>query len=127
MVSLQRNVIRASSDRGYAIAESAFAIPAIVSVAGVVMSVVLVAMSAIGLQDTVHSAARDIARGVPAQEVSSFIRTAHPDATVTVTPTPQGVTVAVRKDIRLFGLLAAGPTVPITREVLVPWENGIAW
>lgn len=114
-------------DHGLAVAESAFVIPAIVSISGVVMSVVLVAMSAIGLQDTVHSAARDIARGVPPQEVSAFVQTAHPDATVTVTPTPQGVTVAVRREVRLFGLLSASPTIPVTREALVPWESGAAW
>lgn len=115
------------TDDGYVVAESAFVIPAIVALTVLVMSVVLAAMAAIGLQDTVHSAARDIARGVPSQEVSSFITNAHPDATVTVTPTPQGVTVAVRRDVPLLGVLALSPTIAITKEALVPWETGVAW
>ena len=117
----------AAKDDGYAIAESAFAIPLIVLATTVAMSLVLIAVSTLGLQATVHSAARDIARGVPPQEVRSSIATAHPDATVTVAPTPQGVTVTVRRDVRPWGFLLSGVTIPVQREVQVPWEVGASW
>jgi len=112
-------------DRGYVIAESAFAIPMIASVALIVMSMVLVAMAVLGLQDAVHSAARDIARGVPPEAVRSSMQTTHPQTTVTVAPTPQGVTVTVHRDVALFGPLLKGLAIPVQRRAVVPWETGV--
>ena len=113
------------SDRGYVIAESAFAIPMIAVVALIAMSMVFVALSALGLQDTVHTAARDIARGVPPDAVRMSVETAHPRTTVTVAPTPQGVTVTVHREVAIFGPLLSGLSVPMQRQALVPWETGL--
>jgi len=113
------------SDRGYVIAESAFAIPIIAVVALIAMSMVFVALSALGLQNAVHTAARDIARGVPPDAVRMSVETAHPRTTVTVAPSPQGVTVTVRREVTLLGPLLSGLAVPMQRQALVPWETGV--
>ena len=116
---------RVRSDRGYVIAESAFAIPIVAVVAVIAMSMVFVALSALGLQDAVHTAARDIARGVPPDAVRMSLETAHPRTTVTVAPSPQGVTVTVHRDVTLLGPLLSGLSVPMQRQALVPWETGV--
>lgn len=113
-------------DRGYVIAESAFAIPMIASVTLIAMSIVFVAMSVLGLQDAVHTAARDIARGVPPDAVRASLQTTHPHATVTVAPTPQGVTVTVHREIAVLGPLLSGLSIPVERRALVPWETGVS-
>ena len=116
---------RVRSDRGYVIAESAFAIPIVAVVAVIAMSMVFVALSALGLQDAVHTAARDIARGVPPDAVRMSLETAHPRTTVTVAPSPQGVTVTVHRDVTLLGPLLSGLSVPMQRQALIPWETGV--
>jgi len=116
---------RVRSDRGYVIAESAFAIPIVAVVAVIAMSMVFVALSALGLQDAVHTAARDIARGVPPDAVRMSVEAAHPRTTVTVAPSPQGVTVTVHRDVTLLGPLLSGLSVPMQRQALVPWETGV--
>lgn len=116
---------RHQQDRGYVIAESAFAIPLLIAVAAITMSLVMVALSSLGLHEAVHTAARDIARGVPADAVRTSLQTAHPHTTVTVAPTPQGVTVAVRREISLLGSVFSGLTIPIERRAVVPWEAGV--
>ena len=116
---------RSSDDRGYVIAESAFAIPVIAVVALISTAIVFVAMSILGMQDAVHTAARDIARGVPPDAVRSSLQTTHPHTTVTVAPSPQGVTVTVHRDIAVLGPLLSGLSIPVERRALVPWETGV--
>ena len=120
-----RNTRRSSDDRGYVIAESAFAIPMVAVVALIATAMVFVAMSILGMQDAVHTAARDIARGVPPDAVRSSLQMTHPHTTVTVAPTPQGVTVTVHRDIALLGPLLSGLSIPVERQALVPWETGV--
>jgi hypothetical protein len=107
------------------IAESAFAIPMIAIVALLATALVFVAMTVLGLQDAVHTAARDIARGVPPDAVRASLQTTHPHTTVTVAPTPQGVTVTVHREIELLGPLLSGLSLPVERRALVPWETGV--
>lgn len=120
-----RDTRRSSDERGYVIAESAFAIPMIAIVALIATAMVFVAMSILGMQDAVHTAARDIARGVPPDAVRSSLQMTHPHTTVTVAPTPQGVTVTVHREIAVLGPLLSGLSIPVERRALVPWEAGV--
>lgn len=112
-------------ERGFVVAEAAFVIPAITVVAASAIALLAIATTSLGLQSAAHAAARDIARGVPSHSVQATIQESHPQTTVTVTPTPQGVAVAVHRDLRIVGGLLGGVSVPLERTVLVPWEMGI--
>ncbi len=114
-----------ADDQGYVVAESAFVIPAIIAVALVAVSLMAIAVAVLSLQDAAHTAARDIARGVPPHEVHATAASVHPETTVTVTPDPHGVTVTVHREVRILGGYLAGLSIPLTRRATVPWEFGI--
>jgi hypothetical protein len=116
---------RVRCERGFVIAEAAFVIPAISVVAASAIALMAIALTSLGLHGTAHAAARDIARGVPSHSVQARIQASHPQATVAVTPTPQGVAVTVHRDLRIAGGLLGGLSIPLERRVVVPWEMGI--
>ena len=115
----------ADRDRGYVVAEAAFVIPAIVAVAVAAVSVLSIALVSLGLHAAAHTAARDIARGASAHAVHETLSASHPQTTVTVTPSPHGVTVTVHRDLRIVGGLIGGLAIPLQHRVLVPWEAGV--
>lgn len=114
-----------NDDRGYVVAESAFVIPAMIAVAAVAVSLMVVAIAILNLQNAAHTAARDIARGAPPHEVHATVSSAHPHTTVTVTPDPHGVTVTVHREVQILGGYLGGLSIPLTRRAMVPWEYGI--
>jgi hypothetical protein len=100
-------------------------IPAITVVAASAIALLAIAVTSLGLHGTAHAAARDIARGVPSHSVQARIQASHPQTTVAVTPSPQGVAVTVHRDLPLAGGLLDGLSIPLERRVVVPWEMGI--
>ena len=114
------------SERGLVIAEAAFAIPALVVVALAVMTLMSIATTSVALQGVAHTAARDIARGVPFHSVQATIHASLPEATVAVAPTPQGVAVTVHRETKIAGGLLTGLAIPLEKRVIVPWEMGVA-
>ena len=116
---------RARCERGFVVAEAAFVIPAITVVAASAIALLAIAVTSLGLHGTAHAAARDIARGVPSHSVQARIQASHPQVTVAVTPSPQGVAVTVHRDLPLAGGLLGGLSIPLERRVVVPWEMGI--
>jgi hypothetical protein len=116
---------RVRCERGFVVAEAAFVIPAITVVAASAIALMAIAMTSLGLHGTAHSAARDIARGVPSHSVHVRVQASHPQTTVAVTPTPQGVAVTVHRDLRIASGLLGGVSIPLERRVVVPWEMGI--
>lgn len=115
----------ARCERGFVVAEAAFVIPAITVVAAAAIALMAIAVTSLGLHGTAHVAARDIARGVPSHSVQARIRASHPQTTVTVTPSPQGVAVTVHRNLAIAGGLLGGLSIPLERRVVVPWEMGI--
>lgn len=116
---------RLPCDRGFIVAEAAFVIPVITVIAASAITLMAIAMTSLGLHGTAHAAARDIARGVPSHSVQATVHASHPQTTVAVTPTPQGVAVTVHRRLRLAGGLLGGVSIPLERSVIVPWEMGI--
>ena len=116
---------RVRLERGFVVAEAALVIPAILVVAVSAIALMAIAMTSLGLHGTAHAAARDLARGVPSHSVQARVSASHPQTTVAVTSTPQGVAVTVHRDLQLVGGLLSGVTIPLERSVIVPWELGI--
>lgn len=112
-------------ERGFVVAEAAFVIPAITVVAASAIALMAIALTSVGLHGAAHTAARDIARGVPSHSVQARVQASHPQTTVAVTPSPQGVAVTVHRDLRVAGGLLGGVSIPLERRVVVPWELGI--
>ena len=119
--------MRCTNDRdaGYVVAETAVVLPTVVAIVIAVMSIFSIASIGLGLQDAVHSASRQVARGASVQDVRESISTVHPQIAVTVTPSPQGVTVTAHRDVEIAGGLFAGLSIPLERAVTVPWELGV--
>ena len=123
---MRNGMSRVRCERGLVIAEAAFAIPALAVGALVAVTVMSIAMTSVAIQGLAHTAARDIARGAAFHSVEAAVHASQPQATVAVTPTPQGVAVTVHRDVQIAGGLLAGLAVPLQRRVVVPWEVGIA-
>jgi len=116
---------RMKRDDGYVVAETAIVIPVIIGIVAAVLAMFSLASVGLGLQDAVHSASRLIARGAPIHDVQGTLASLHPKVAVTVTPSPQGVTVTARRDVEIAGGLFAGLSIPLERAVTVPWELGV--
>ena len=106
-------------------AEAALVIPAIVAVAVSGIALLSIAMTSLSLQSIAHSAAREIARGVPPHSLQATVHASQPQTTVAVTPTPQGVAVTVHRELHIAGGLLGGIPIPLRRQVIVPWEVGV--
>lgn len=117
---------RVRCERGFVVAEAAFVIPMIVVVAASAVAAMSIVMTSLALHGIAHSAARDVARGIPSHSVQATVSASQPQTTVTVTPTPQGVAVMVHREVRIASGLLGGLSIPLQRNVVVPWELGIA-
>lgn len=113
-------------DEGYVVAEMAIVIPVIIGIVAAILAMFSLASVGLGLQDAVHSASRLIARGASIHDVQGTLTSLHPQVAVTVTPSPQGVTVTARRDVEIAGGLFAGLSIPLERAVTVPWELGLS-
>ena len=114
-----------SRDDGYVVAEAAIVLPVMVAIVVSTIGLVFFAFVGLGLQDAVHSASRLLARGTATSEVRDVISSVHPSIVVTVTPSPQGVTVTARRDVRVLGGFFGGLSFPLERRATVPWEVGV--
>jgi Flp pilus assembly protein TadG len=112
-------------DAGYVVAETAVVLPTVVLIVVAVISMFSIASIGLGLQDAVHSASRQLARGASVDEVRELVSTVHPQIVVTVTPSPQGVAVTARREIGILRGFFGGLSVPMVREATVPWEMGV--
>ena len=107
------------------VAEASIVIPVMVAIGVSTIGLVFLALVGLGLYDAVHSASRLVARGAAASEVRDVMSSVHPSIVVTVTPSPQGVTVTARRDIRVLGGFFGGWSFPLERHATVPWEVGV--
>ena len=114
-----------SREDGYVVAEASIVIPVMLAIGVSTIGLVFLAIVGLGLHDAVHSASRLVARGAAASEVRDVISSVHPSIVVTVTPSPQGVTVTARRDIRVLGGFFGGWSFPLERNATVPWEVGV--
>ena len=114
-----------SRDDGYVVAEAAIVLPVMVAIVVSTIGLVFFAFVGLGLQDAVHSASRLLARGTATSEVRDVISSVHPSIVVTVTPSPRGVTVTARQDVRVLGGVFGGWSFPLERHATVPWEVGV--
>lgn len=122
---MRTRVLGADRDHGYVVAEAAFVIPAIIAVAVTAVGLMSIALTSLGLHAAAHSAAREIARGASAHSVHATLSASHPQTAVTVTPSPQGVTVTVNRDLQVAGGILGGFAIPLRHRVVVPWEWGV--
>lgn len=122
---MRTRVLGLGRDDGYVVAEAAFVIPAIIAVAVTAVGLMSIALTSLGLHAAAHSAAREIARGTPAHSVYATLSASHPQTAVTVTPSPQGVTVTVNRDLQVAGGILGGFAIPLSHRVVVPWEWGV--
>lgn len=114
-----------SRDDGYVVAEAAIVLPVMVAIVVSTIGLVFFAFVGLGLQDAVHSASRLLARGTATSEVRDVISSVYPSIVVTVTPSPRGVTVTARQDVRVLGGFFGGWSFPLERHATVPWEVGV--
>lgn len=118
-----------TSDRGMATLETAIMIPVLLAVTAVFLSIIVLGIQTLSLSDATRTAARDLARGVPAETVRSDFLAREPDAEVDVVWGEESVTVHTRKQGELLVpfLSAALPDLRQThvapRETLINgWE-----
>ncbi len=114
-----------SREDGYVVAEAAIVLPVMAAIGVSTVGLVFLALVGLGLHDAVHSASRLVARGAAASEVRDAISSVHPSIVVTVTPSPQGVTVSARRDIQVLSGFFGGWSFPLERHATVPWEVGV--
>lgn len=117
---------RARCEHGFVVAEAALVIPVILAVALSAVFLMSLVVTILGLQDAVHTAAREVARGSSPHSIHEVLTASYPQTTVTVAPTPQGVAVTVHRDVRVLGGLLAGLSLPLQRQAIVPYEAGVA-
>lgn len=122
---MRPGVRRARCEQGFVVAEAALVIPTILAVAMSAVFLMSVVVSMLGLQDAAHIAAREVARGSSPHSIHEALTASYPQTTVTVAPTPQGVAVTVHRDVRVFGGLFAGLSLPMHRQAIVPYEAGV--
>lgn len=108
------------------VAEAALVIPVILAVAVSAVFLMSLVVTILGLQDAVHIAARQVARGASPHSIHEALTASYPQTTVTVAPTPQGVAVTVHRDVPVLGGLLAGLSLPLQRQAIVPYETGVA-
>ena len=98
-----------TGERGSVLLETAFAIPALVSVCAVLLGVLTVGLTSLSLGDTAREAARSVARGASIHDVHAEAQRAAPKADI---------------EIDLSGSMI---TIDVTQRVSVPGLSGLSW
>ena len=112
-------------DDGYVVVESAFTIPILVVTAMASVFVVWLAMVSLGVQDTVHSAAREVARGASKERIREVVDLWDASASISYEAGDQGVRVTVRKDLFGHVPVLGEWSMPVEHSAVVGWEAGV--
>lgn len=109
------------SERGSVILETAFAIPALVAVCGILLGVFAVGLTSLSLGDTAREAARSAARGTPLHEARMDAQRSSPRAEITITKSGSMITVDVQQTVSLPGV--PGLSWTVHRIANTSWES----